>query len=733
MKKLILLALTWLISTLLYAQNVGIGTTTPHANAILEVNSTNKGLLLPRVADTNAVAGIKPAGLTIYSNSDNRLYFYDGSKWQSSTATNSSDSLWYLINDSTVYSNRKQVGFGLPNGLSPAASFHAAGSFLMQQPLLLVNTAPTPAQTFTMNNTPDVVFLSSTDSVFRILDPGGASNPYTNLNQGSIRIFSIMEDYSAYQIEFAASGFGLGAGDTLWISTAGMPEFKTDYLYRFTNISTSPSTITVPHNYIDPLYIYFRANGDGVNGNGFDITVRKLYKSQMTMKPVVPFGKAMSFSPEDVSFRVGLLKGDPVGFGSIGMGHNVSSRGAYSLALGKNVNSDSLASISIGSDLNSRGNNSIAIGSVNTVGQESIALGVNIAAAGLKKVGLGNAINITGIQGIAIGNNIINGGDFSFTAGHGVNTTGSFNVAIGANLSAAMRSVSIGSESTASGSNAVGIGYNTNVTTDGVAIGPSVQVTGASGVAIGSQSQSLGVGAVALGADSYASGSNSIAIGSIANATANGAVAIGRSVTASGNNSTALGYLTFATFTNATAMGTLTEANGLASTAMGSHTRANAAYSLVAGRYNDPIEPVGASYGENTPIFILGNGTSNDVRTNAFLIRASGNTQINGYTTLGKTSEQAPAIKMKEITGQNSALTQGGVVIFPHGLSREKILAMNVILNYGAGDVLPSYRASTGYEFSVAYDDINIYVYNITGNSINILNKPLKVLMTYKE
>ena len=49
-QKLILAILFSIVSTLATYSQVGIGTTTPDASAILDITSTNKGLLLPRLA-----------------------------------------------------------------------------------------------------------------------------------------------------------------------------------------------------------------------------------------------------------------------------------------------------------------------------------------------------------------------------------------------------------------------------------------------------------------------------------------------------------------------------------------------------------------------------------------------------------------------------------------------------------------------------------------------------------
>ncbi len=60
--------------------NVGIGTTTPDPSSILEISSSDKGLLIPRT-DTLNIAN--PAtGLLIYTESDSTFYYFDGIVWR---------------------------------------------------------------------------------------------------------------------------------------------------------------------------------------------------------------------------------------------------------------------------------------------------------------------------------------------------------------------------------------------------------------------------------------------------------------------------------------------------------------------------------------------------------------------------------------------------------------------------------------------------------------------------
>lgn len=65
-----------------FAQNVGIGTSNPHAAAMLDVTSTDKGFLPPRLstAERNAMPA-KTAGLVIFNTSSNCLEVYNGANW----------------------------------------------------------------------------------------------------------------------------------------------------------------------------------------------------------------------------------------------------------------------------------------------------------------------------------------------------------------------------------------------------------------------------------------------------------------------------------------------------------------------------------------------------------------------------------------------------------------------------------------------------------------------------
>ena len=81
MKKLFFqLAFLTVMSTT-YAQ-VGIGIETPSSSAMLEVSSTTKGMLFPRMTTAQRTAiGTPVDGLQVYDTDLKSLYFYDGTRW----------------------------------------------------------------------------------------------------------------------------------------------------------------------------------------------------------------------------------------------------------------------------------------------------------------------------------------------------------------------------------------------------------------------------------------------------------------------------------------------------------------------------------------------------------------------------------------------------------------------------------------------------------------------------
>lgn len=64
-----------------FAQNIGIGTTSPNPNALLDISSGNKGLLAPRMDSTSRKNIPATKGLLVYDTTYNSYWFHNGSAW----------------------------------------------------------------------------------------------------------------------------------------------------------------------------------------------------------------------------------------------------------------------------------------------------------------------------------------------------------------------------------------------------------------------------------------------------------------------------------------------------------------------------------------------------------------------------------------------------------------------------------------------------------------------------
>lgn len=300
-------------------------------------------------------------------------------------------------------------------------------------------------------------------------------------------------------------------------------------------------------------------------------------------------------------------------------------------------------------------------------------------------------------------------GLYSFAAGVDVKAKGIASIALGD------RTLAEGTISTAIGSLSNAVGYGS------IAIGQFSSALTLGSIAIGNTAESSGLSAISLGDHAFARGTQSLAMGFNADAFGFGSLAIGTGVTSVGIYSTSLGYQTASAGNYSGAWGHSTNSSSYASHAI--------------GRFNDTIAGISrTAWVATDPLFYIGNGSNSLALSNALVVYKNGNTDISGYTQLGKPTDGAPAIKMKKLT-TTSASSQGGLVTVAHGLSRAKILGVQVLLTYlaGAADIPGPYLDVPGYEYNWQVNNTDINIYNKTGNSINILSKPIRILITYEE
>lgn len=191
MKKIFLLAF-FFVAIKSFAQ-VGINTNTPHSSSILDVSSTTKGFLIPRMTHAQKTAIVSPvAGLLIYCTdclgNVGQLQVYNGTYWTnvigqvintitsngtavinaySDCSTASSGTLTSGIPVSgvsqTITLDVTSIGTYVLSASANGVTFSGSGTFTstgVQTIILTASGVPTSAGTasFTINTTPNCTF-----------------------------------------------------------------------------------------------------------------------------------------------------------------------------------------------------------------------------------------------------------------------------------------------------------------------------------------------------------------------------------------------------------------------------------------------------------------------------------------------------------------------------------------------------------------------------------------------
>lgn len=236
-----------------------------------------------------------------------------------------------------------------------------------------------------------------------------------------------------------------------------------------------------------------------------------------------------------------------------------------------------------------------------------------------------------GLHSFATGNGTLAKGAYSFSAGFYSKAGTILSIAMGQNSEASGDyAAAIGNYCVAAGLESLAIGPGNRVYGRGArGIGYGATATGDFSISLGDGSFSEGMSATATGAATHASGPNSFASGYFSTASGNAAFSGGAYSVASGNSSFAAGSNCTATGISSLAMGNFAYAYGDAAMAMGFSIFAKAKAAATFGEYNDLTDnPSATTESATDRIFQLGNGLSNQTRSNAITVLRNGNTGI---------------------------------------------------------------------------------------------------------
>ena len=540
----LIISVLFLLSQQLAAQNVGIGTTTPDASALLDITAANKGLLIPRVAltsITDAVTVPSPANsLLVYNTtigvSPNTLipsyYYWNGSRWTQILSDISSG-----VNTWSVNGN---------SGTSPVVNF--------------VGTADNQPLVFKINNN-NAGYI------------GVNGNSFFGKNSGN-------------PLSTGANNTAVGAGSLVNVSTG------------YSNVGLG--TDALGRN--DVISNLVAVGDSALYNNGIGVTQSDEGTQNTAIGSKVLYSNTLGFSNTALGFQAQFLNKSGYSNTSLGtksMWSNISgdkntTTGSYSL-FSNTTGSLNTAAGTFSMNGNLTGSTNTGIGyaalALNTYGNANVALGSyalhqnsygsNIVAIGDSALYLYSGSNI-GLPPL-FGNNTAVGSKVLFSSTTGTsnsafgsqamyyNTTGNLNVAVGGKSlfsnttgagNTAVGVVSMRNNSSGAGNTAIGYGslYGNNSTgNNNIAVGASAlssNGTGNANIAMGHRSMySITTGShnIAIGTSALelaTNADNSVAIGDSAMYnfnvggtnynTAVGTTSLFKNVNGGGN--TAIGY-----------------------------------------------------------------------------------------------------------------------------------------------------------------------------------------------
>lgn len=443
------LLLVWVLPSFSQGLAVNNSSATADASAMLDVSSTTKGVLIPRMTTVQKTAITSPAtGLVVYDTDLGQFFFYNGTAWTAIPTGANANNYWTLLSGNIYNNTGTNVGIGVTG---PAASLDVTGTSAGTNSLLLRSGNTSAAFTSTQ-----ISFGYNNTSNFRHAIKTRHNSSGTGVGNA---------------IDFYTWQAGVDAGGTI----------GTKYVMTIEGTGNVGIGATNPTSALHVL--------------GGNLLVSGNFGSSTAIEPTGA-GTRMFFNPRKAAFRAGNVSGTQwdnanIGDYSIAMGQNAQATSSYSISIGEgNIAETSTFAVAIGRENHSSGFASLAMGHFSEAsGSYSVSIGLRDTVAGFGASSLGGYNKVTASSA------------YGFAAG-------SFNT-VSANNAAALGSTNTlsGPNTFASGDNNIVSGNSS------FALGSTNTVTSSSSGALGFQNTVNGYVNFALGRSNSASGNHSAAMG----------------------------------------------------------------------------------------------------------------------------------------------------------------------------------------------------------------------------
>ncbi len=636
----------------------------PETSAILDIASTDKGVLIPRMDSTARTAITSPAeGLMVYDNSTATFWYYDNDQWNEirngSEALSTTDMFENLTNtpDFSCLETKATLSFGSDQRAIAISDNYAYVVDSDDDNLSVVDisnpTSPAVINSLAISSEPSRIAISgnyayiiSTGSDdLKVID---ISNPNTLSVIGSLNIGTTPRDISisgnyAYIVDSGSDDLKVIDISTpstptqitsLSIGNAKAIKLQGNYAYFITGYKIEIIDISVPNA---PSISGSLALGSGGELADLGISGNHAY---------VVDGNGYEFYAVDISDPTTPTLVDELdnGGGTGGIILAVSDNYAYVETDG-NSNDFRVIDISNPTALTTAGRLNIGVNSTDYI----------VVSGGYAYISTNGNLKVI---------NIACDANIAFNPISGTFTTNDNNLADhSANQNIQLNDYYLSNDGDDEGISISDDGNitlsNTLTVSDDFLAGTNDMSYGGSGdeaKVIFDKSQfafrtgranNTNWDEANLGLYSFASGTNTLA---------------------TGNNSVAFGYQSLASGTHALAGGNQSEATGHLSLAFGREVFAPSYGEVALGLYSTTYTPDDATdFDTDDRLFVIGNGSASNSRSNAMAIYKNGNTEINGQITTSAEAQGTDYVfTIKNTTNDNSALNNALEILAGH-------------------------------------------------------------------
>jgi len=283
-----IILLTGIFCGQVYGQkSVGIGTTNPNPNSIMDLSTTDKGFLLPRMSTSqrNAIpTGATEEGMLVYDNTNDKFYYWDASQsqWVAIPGTNTDEQ--DLLNTTNFSSGTNELAIDIENGQDQTVDLSSLDDSGTDDQNIQGSGYSSATNNLTIdieNGSGETVDLSALDqpntdnqNLFQNIENSSgvlqfsASSPTDNLQFEGTGGASVNFNSSANRVTIDASG--AGSAQDLGYNNQNAP--TSDFVTHEVTISGGANTNI--RDYYEPDTDDQDIQGSGLSGNTLTIGIQ---------------------------------------------------------------------------------------------------------------------------------------------------------------------------------------------------------------------------------------------------------------------------------------------------------------------------------------------------------------------------------------------------------------------------------------------------------------------------